>query len=177
MMKSNKTLQTEKIRLYIESCLNIDITKRTRKRNYVYARTIYFKLCREYTKLSLSDIGETMNMDHASVVHAIGNVFPVVILYDKYLCDLYNEYKFSNKHNAETIFENYSRLLRENLELRTEVKYIKETELRNALNNKKLDRRFVDLYEGIPIEKRNEVYNKLDTIVKVTRAFYERDTV
>ena len=168
-MKSNKTLQTQAIRTYIESCLNIDISKRTRKRNYVYARAVYFKLCREYTKLSLDDIGQTVDMDHASVVHAISKVFDAVVFYDKFLEDLYNDYKFSNKDTGETIFENYERLLKENLDLRKEVKSIKEEGL--------FDRRFVDLYQDIPTERRNHVYEKLETIVKVTKAFYERDTV
>ncbi len=144
-MKSNKTLQTKGIRTYIESCLNIDISKRTRKRNYVYARAVYFKLCREYTKLSLDDIGQTMGMDHASVVHSINKVFDSVVLYDKFLEDLYNDYKFSNKNTNETIFDNYERLLKENVSLRKEVKSIKEEGL--------FDRRFVDLYEGIPKER------------------------
>lgn len=168
-MKSNKTLQTQGIRTYIESCLNIDISKRTRKRNYVYARAVYFKLCREYTKLSLDDIGQTMDMDHASVVHSINKVFESVVIYDKFLEDLYNDYKFSNKNTNETIFDNYERLLKENITLRKEVKSIKEEGL--------FDRRFVDLYEDIPKEKINEVCDKLETIVKVTKVFHERDTV
>ena len=108
-------------------------------------------------------------MDHASVVHSINKVFDSVVLYDKFLEDLYNDYKFSNKNTNETIFDNYERLLKENVSLRKEVKSIKEEGL--------FDRRFVDLYEDIPKEKINEVCDKLETIVKVTKVFHERDTV
>ena len=169
-MNSNKILQTEEIKAYIENCLGINLSNRTRKRNYVYARALYFKLCKEYTKLSLADIGSSVDMDHASVLHAINNVFPCVVQYDAHLKDLYDDYRFSHKHDVESIFENYSRLLRENIDLRNEIKGVKESE---GL----LERRFVDLYNEIPKQKMNDVYDKLDTIVKVAKAFHERDTV
>ncbi len=169
-MESNKTLQTEEIKVYIENCLGINLSNRTRKRNYVYARALYFKLCKEYTRLSLADIGSSVNMDHATVLHAINNVFPMVIQHDRHLSDLYEDYRFSHKHDIESIFENYSRLLRENIELRNEIKDVKESE---GL----LDRRFVDLYNEIPKQKINDVCDKLDTIVKVAKAFHERDTL
>ncbi len=168
-MTQKSNISISQIELAVTKELGINISRNTRKREFVYGRAIYFKLCREYTKLSLDDIGKTMDMDHASVVHAISKVFDSVILYDKFLEDLYNQYKFYNKNTSETIFDNYERLLKENLELRKEVKSIKEGGL--------FDRRFVDLYEDIPTEKRNHVYEKLETIVKVTKAFYERDTV
>ena len=169
-MNSNKTLQTEEIKVYIENCLGINLSNRTRKRNYVYARALYFKLCKEYTRLSLADIGSSVNMDHATVLHAINNVFPMVIQHDRHLSDLYEDYRFSHKHDIESIFENYSRLLRENIELRNEIKDVKESE-------SLLDRRFIDLYNEIPKQKINDVCDKLDVIVKVAKAFHERDTI
>lgn len=107
-------------------------------------------------------------MDHATVLHGIKNVFPVVIEYDGFLRDVYQDYKFSNKHEPENIFENYSRLLRENIELRTEIKNVKEGIM---------DRRFIDLYNDIPKSKKEDVYTKLDAIVKVAKVFHEKDTV
>ena len=172
-MNSNKTLQTEEIKVYIENCLGINLSNRTRKRNYVYARALYFKLCKEYTRLSLADIGSSVNMDHATVLHAINNVFPMVIQHDRHLSDLYEDYRFSHKHDIESIFENYSRLLRENIELRGKVNDMNN----DGLSNTPSFRRLVDLYNEIPKQKMNDVYDKLDTIVKVAKAFHERDTV
>lgn len=167
-MDLKRTLQTQEIRSYVEGCLNVDLSFRTRKRDAVYARAVYFKLCKEYTKLSLADIGASVNVDHATVLHGIKNVFPVVIEYDGYLRDVYQDYKFSNKHEPENIFENYSRLLRENIELRTEIENVKEGIM---------DRRFIDLYNDIPKSKKEDVYTKLDAIVKVAKVFHEKDTV
>jgi len=162
-----RTLQANEIKAYLDNCLGIDIGMKTRKRNYVYARAVYFKLCKKHTRMSLYDIGSTLGMDHSSVIHAISNVFPLAIKYDSHLQDLYYDYKFSHKHETESIFENYSRLLRENVELRGEIKEIKKESL--------LDRRFLDLYNEIPEAKKEEVYTKLDTIVKVAKIFHEKD--
>ena len=169
-MDLNSTLQTKQIRNYMETCLGIDLSFRSRKRSNVYARAVYFKLCKEYTRLSLTDIGASVNVDHATVIHGINNVFPLVMQYDGHLQDLYEDYKYSNNHDAESIFENYSRLLKENIELRDKIKDVKDSE-------SLLDRRFIDLYNEIPKEKKHDVCNKLDTIVKVAKAFHERDTV
>jgi predicted DNA-binding protein YlxM (UPF0122 family) len=169
-MDLNSTLQTKQIRNYMETCLGIDLSFRTRKRSNVYARAVYFKLCKEYTRLSLTDIGASVNVDHATVIHGINNVFPLVMQYDGHLQDLYEDYRYSNNHDAESIFENYSRLLKENIELRDKIKDVKDSE-------SLLDRRFIDLYNEIPKQKINDVYDKLDVIVKVAKAFHERDTV
>lgn len=167
-MDLNSTLQTQEIRNYMESCLGIDLSFKTRKRNAVYARAVYFKLCKEYTRLSLTDIGASVGVDHATVIHGINNVFPIVMQYDGNLQDLYQDYKFSNKHDSESIFENYSRLLRENVKLRSEIKETKEGIM---------DRKFIDLYNGIPDARREDVYTKLDAIVKMSKVLDEKDII
>ena len=40
-----------------------------------------------------------------------------------------------------------------------------------------MDRRFIDLYNDIPKSKKEDVYIKLDAIVKVAKVFHEKDTV
>lgn len=172
-MDLNSTLQTKQIRNYMETCLGIDLSFRTRKRSNVYARAVYFKLCKEYTRLSLTDIGASVNVDHATVIHGINNVFPIVMQYDGHLQDLYEDYKYSNNHDAESIFENYSRLLKENISLRSQVDEMNNDGLLNSPSFKRL----INLYNDIPKEKKHDVCDKLETIVKVTKAFHEKDTV
>ncbi len=168
-MELNKTIQTKEIRDYVESCLNLELGTVTRRRNYVYARAIYFKLCREQTRLSLADIASTVNMDHASALHAINNVFPSAIFYDKYLKDIYNDFMFSNKHKNENIYENYARLLRENANLRVDIDSINKQD--------GLEKRFIDLINRIPESKKDDVYVKLGAIVNIVNLAYERETV
>lgn len=61
------------IKNYVESALERDITLNTRKREYVYARSLYMLLARENTKKSLEEIGKFINKDHATVLHALKN--------------------------------------------------------------------------------------------------------
>ena len=54
--------------------LGVDIDIESRAREIVYARAIYYKLCREFTKQPLSAIGREVGKDHATVLHACKTV-------------------------------------------------------------------------------------------------------
>ena len=51
----------------VSTYLDVDVRSKRRKRDCVYARVIYYKLCREYTHHSLERIGNEVSKDHASV--------------------------------------------------------------------------------------------------------------
>jgi len=149
--------QLDEIKKYIESSLKIKLKYKTRQRKYVYARALYFKLAKEYTKHSLHSIGKSMNVNHATVLHAINNVFPTILQYDKILRNIYEDYKFENKYKNTNIKDNYLRLMKENVGLRTE---LKENSLDNATG-----KRFIDLVTRIPENKRDYIYDKLEIMV------------
>jgi len=66
---------TQKIvREIVEDYYKIDITNKTRRRLYVEARALYYKLLRENTRLSMEQIGKGMNKDHSTVVHFIKQI-------------------------------------------------------------------------------------------------------
>ena len=67
-------MNKETIKEIVESYFEISISRNTRKRQYVEARAIYFKLCREFTQLSLEQIGKSVNRDHASVLHGVRSI-------------------------------------------------------------------------------------------------------
>lgn len=69
---------TKEIINYINAELNIDITKKKKTNQYVFARTLYYKLAKEYTNLPISEIGAAVNKDHCSVIHNIRNFDEVV---------------------------------------------------------------------------------------------------
>jgi len=149
--------QLDEIKKYIESSLKIKLKYKTRQRKYVYARALYFKLAKEYTKYNLTEIGGSMNVNHATVLHAIKNVFPMVLQYDETLRNIYEDYKFENKYKNTNIKDNYLRLMKENVGLRTE---LKENSLDNATG-----KRFIDLVTRIPENKRDYIYDKLEIMV------------
>jgi len=64
-------MNKEMIKEIVDNYFELDLKRNTRKRNYVEARAVFYKLCREFTKLSLEQIGQQVNKDHASVLHGI----------------------------------------------------------------------------------------------------------
>lgn len=62
---------TTQILTIISDELNLDLSRRTRKRDYVEGRFIYFDLCRNYLSLSLESIGATLGYDHCTVLHSL----------------------------------------------------------------------------------------------------------
>lgn len=73
----------------VSNTLEIDIRKRTRQREFVNARAVYYKIARDYTPFSLARIGRELGQDHASVIHYLNNVFPTLEAYEK---DIYKRY-------------------------------------------------------------------------------------
>ena len=65
------------LRLLADMVTNItqfDIRLKTRRREYVEARYIYYKIAKDTYHYSLSRIGEEVNRDHATVMHGLRNV-------------------------------------------------------------------------------------------------------
>lgn len=149
--------QLDEIREYLEKTLKIDLREKTRRREYVYGRAVYFKLCREYTKFNLDKIGKSVNVIHCSVLHSINNIFPIVMQYDETLKNIYEDYKFTHKYKESDVRQNYLSLMKENVGLRTE---LKENLLDNATG-----KRFIDLVTRIPENKRDYIYDKLEIMV------------
>ena len=113
----------ELIKEYVNQVYNLDILKNTRKRNYVEARCLYYKLCRELTKESLSNIGESVGRDHSGVIHSLNNV-----LQDSYAYIVFENIKLKNKLHKktevlrllpklETIYNNLNDLTEKNKQL------------------------------------------------------------
>ena len=57
------------VKTLVEDYYKLDITTPTRKRPYIEARAIYYKLLRDHTHYSLHAIGATMEKDHSTVLY------------------------------------------------------------------------------------------------------------
>ena len=67
-------MNKETIKKLVEQYYELDITSQTRKRKYVEARAMYYRLVRDNTRLSLECIGKTVSRDHASVLHGVNTL-------------------------------------------------------------------------------------------------------
>ena len=85
-LKTNLTLY--QIKLLVSKDLKLNIKKNVRTRKYVYARAIYFKLCKEFTHASLVEIGESVNKEHATVIHGL-RVFDMIVMYNDSILTCY----------------------------------------------------------------------------------------
>jgi len=75
----------EEIKQTIEEQLDVKLKSRNRRRHFTYARAIYFKLCRDYTSLTLSELADTVSIkNHATVLNAINTTMYSVEYEKKY---------------------------------------------------------------------------------------------
>ena len=69
-----------------------DITSMSREQAISDARAIYCKLAREHTNFSFKAIGESIGRNHATVIHAVKNVFPTSVFNNRSCKRAYNKY-------------------------------------------------------------------------------------
>ena len=125
------------IKRYVQKELKLDISKDTRKREYVYARAIYFKLAKEFAHETLSSIGESVGRDHASVIHGL-YVFDVIVLHNDSILNSYTKIRNKifeeteddlRKYNRENYYKiKYEQLLEEHQELQRKYDLTYETQ-------------------------------------------------
>ena len=125
------------IKHFVEAELKINISRNTRKREYVYARAIFFKLCKEFLHQTLSNIGEFVGRDHASVIHGL-YVFDVIVLHNDSILNSYTKIRNKifeeteddlRKYNRENYYKiKYEQLLEEHQELQKRYDLTYETQ-------------------------------------------------
>lgn len=152
------------IRKFVESNLGIVLTRNTRQREYVEARALYFKLCRDFTSKSWFDIGKTLDKNHATVIHAVNNVYPVASLDNKRLKHLYNVFEKSSE--SDSSLEASEDPYEENTRLRSEIIRL------NLLNNeiKESMTKQQKIFDGLDSDEVDTVLDKISIFKKVIEA-------
>lgn len=122
--KIDEFKKAERILNKVQNYLKEDIQTRRRVKEIVYARFLYYKLCRDLTTLSLAEIGKTLGFDHASVIHGLKQ-------YDNFeIWGLYEYVKIHRRISMElgdiTQADRVEDLIKENIKLRHQVKRYKE---------------------------------------------------
>lgn len=141
-----------------------------RKRNYTYARAVFCKVAREMRTpkpYSLSEIGEMLNRDHASVLHNINVIFPFAMQESSFKL-LYltlraifvtGQEEEGNFDEVQTLGEKIVMLEKENSALRQKLDLLK-------FGSGSFDK----LIEGLSKEEIDEVYQKMDIFVKAIKS-------
>jgi hypothetical protein len=68
----------------------VDITERTRKREVVELRSVYFTIMKAIKpNYTLAKLGDTLQLDHATVIHSLSN-FEMYMMQNSKLQDIFN---------------------------------------------------------------------------------------
>ena len=122
-------MNTKTIKSLVEERTNINLLNPTRKRNAVYARAIYFKLCKQLTTLTLKEIGLTLGKDHATVLHSIKNIFEEIKKYDSSHYSIYKDL-----HGTEKLLPMKKRYLILNQKYQNLLEKIPENKYENIID-------------------------------------------
>lgn len=154
-------MKNETIKKLVENYFKIELNSKTRRREYVEARAIYYKLLRENTRMSLASIGKTMNRDHATALHSIRKIEDW-LEFDKQLKQDYNTLNARVQH-----------AIRLNPELFNEVKSVEEF---YEVEYKKLENKHNQVLTNNTKEYRDLVtkYNFFKIGVKSTPTYEDR---
>ena len=160
---------TKEIIRFINTELNIDITKKKKTNDYVFARAVYYKLSKELTKTSLAEIGRQVNKDHCSVLHNLKNFEQIVkIPKFKKLYDTFKEYPIEEDRT------NFLEVIKINEQIRTELidikqkhrKLLEDIEQNNRIEANKME----DLLQGLNEEQLELVHIRLEAMVKMIKS-------
>jgi len=160
---------TKEIIDFINAELKIDITKKKKTNQYVFARTVYYKLAKELTNLPIAEIGRQVNKDHCSVIHNLKNFEEVVKR--KELKKIYDTFKeFPIKEDRVT----YTEALNINEQLRLQLtdlkqKYEQLLEEREETNTIKVSK-IEELTKGLTDEQLDLVHLRLEAMIKMIKS-------
>jgi hypothetical protein len=136
-MEIKSNISISQIKVQVSKELGLSLNRNTRRREYVYARAIYFKLCREFSHATLTSIGKSVNRDHASVLHGLF-VFDVIALHKDTILSSYTKIRNElliqsdddlKKYNGENYYKiKYNQLIEDFQELQKKYDLINETQ-------------------------------------------------
>lgn len=158
--KITKEKQIIKIaRKVVEGYFSLNLNKRTREKQYIIARSYFYKLLRDNTKMTLSLIGKEFDKNHATVLHSI-NKLEGYIEYDHYieteylsLNSMFLDYidvEFLSKYDsdkAENDREGYYELMADFKELSRKYNMLKKDYTNLSRSSSKLSTKHKELSE------------------------------
>lgn len=134
-MKTTQIKENTKLKVIINEVIkkfDSDITQKNRSRELVYGRAVYYKLCKNLTSHSLSEIGSLISKDHATVLHGL-KVFETFELNNDYYYltayeEMFNKLKLNyviNIKNPRDLKTKYYKYVNENINLKDKNKTIR----------------------------------------------------
>ena len=172
--QKTNTKMLEVIRKAVETITNCDVVERTRQREYVQARSIFYRFARD-NKQTLQAIGKFLKRDHATVMHSLKK-FEQDVEYDSVFRANYNAVKDILGNLDVKGCEDATETLLEAYEMRNTYLIEQNAELRAKLSRLTSDDTINELLTGLP-ESRIQYFidNQLKSFVNIEKAILKRD--
>ena len=147
----------EKFKKIIEFETGVNVEIVSRKRNFVEARAIYYKLLRDISNMTLQAIGDTVNRDHATILHSLKSVDDWM-KYDVKLSGKYKNILYAIDNIGDSDMNN---LRYDNMMLNLRIEELEKKISKSSSN------RLYALMDKIPYEKQEIVYDRISVIVRM----------
>ena len=136
-MRPKYSRSLEIIKRIVENKFQVNIDMVTRVRSHVYARYIFYRLCKDFTFCSLNQIAEVVNKNHATVMHGLQQFENLKFTNDREYLDPYHELReeLTKKLSTATSKDQYftiDDLIEQNIYLNEKCDNLK-TFIKNAL--------------------------------------------
>jgi hypothetical protein len=153
----------ERIKNLITIESGVDITERSRERDIVEMRAVYYKILRDVHHFSLTRIAKSIGYNHATVLHALNN-YDAWSSFSNNMVTCYNNVKeiISNDENQDSVYDDVMALRRriEMLELSNQqLTMVIVKNLRGKREN------LHSLVMEIPEDKIKKAYLRLDALI------------
>ena len=129
-------------------------------RDQVYGRSVFFKVCKDKTNMSLEEIGQVFGKHHATVLHSINNVFSTLDVNAPEYVTIYNRVVSSEEYIPIEL--RYEKLIKKNKRLEEEIENF------SRVPNKKYNNLLNLIYE-IPEAQIDSTEIKLDALVSIIK--------
>jgi hypothetical protein len=153
----------ERIKNLITIESGVDITERSRERDIVEMRAVYYKILRDVHHFSLTRIAKSIGYNHATVLHALNN-YDAWSSFSNNMVTCYNNVKeiISNDENQDSVYEDVMALRR-----RIEMLELSNQQLTMVIVKNLRGKRETlhDLIMEIPEDKIKKAYLRLDALI------------
>ena len=174
LRQETNTKMLEVIRVAVETITNCDVVIRTRQKDFVQARSIFYRFARD-NKQTLQAIGKFLERDHATVMHSLKN-FEHEVKFDPDFRSKYNAVKDIIGNLDVKECENATETLLEAYELRNANLIEENAQLRDNIARLMTQDTIDKLLVGIP-EDRIQYFidNQLKSFVNIEQAIIRRE--
>lgn len=177
-------LDLETILNEIDKEFNVKLRKnaKTRKREILLLRYLYFTIAKEKTKYSLDKIGEPLKKDHATVINGLKKYQNLLLLYPNYLekiakirykindiCASLEDDNFISEEDykdKDVLINKIQELKKKNILLRSQYKSIKKF---NTINRLNVDGKLIKSISKVHESNFDTFLNKLDALCELNQ--------